>query len=489
MATEFLNFATQSWSVGTIINLNPCATSITASQPISIVDTIASVTPENMLLNQNYKVLDVRTMIVNRDGNNFTVTTTDNQTINFLTLKFTNYEDMIVLDNTDQFNDLIYDPITAARQIRLSLVASTTTEWNGQLNAQGFILNLNNIVQWNPYTKYTKGDIVLYKNVYWQALVISEPQQTFNYAEWVKSEYQLIDTGLLPNLANKANQLVNAYNVYQANLTSDNDLFAFGLIGFRPRQYMTDMNLNGVSQVQLYQQFIGTKGTLQAAEVFNLAKLSKESGDYQIYENWGILSGTYGASANRSYVEIQLIESLLSYNPSTIQIIQPGETSQANQSLYVNQLWKESYAVTSTNILPTTYENSALPAALPSAGYVSLDDVDITVFDINSPTSLDANLSTIGIGTYIWVAKTNSYDWGVYRVNDIVVQMTRLSDNLNGTSTATFSVPHGLKVADLIIIKYFNNGINGVYRVLGVPSPTTFTISFTFTNTNVSFVT
>jgi hypothetical protein len=27
------------------------------------------------------------------------------------------------------------------------------------------------------------------------------------------------------------------------------------LIGFRPRQYMSDMNLNEVAQVQLYQQF------------------------------------------------------------------------------------------------------------------------------------------------------------------------------------------------------------------------------------------
>jgi len=490
MCQEFLYFAAQGWTFNTIINLNPSATTITASQPISIVDTIASVTPENMLLDQNGNALDVSKMVVNRDGNQFSVSTLNQQTINYLTLKFTNYEDMIVLNNTSQFRDLIYNPITAARQSRLSLIASTTTEWDGQLNAQGFILNLNNVKEWDSNRTYAKGEIVLYKNTYWQALVISQPQQKFNYTNWVKSNYQLIDQGLLPNLANKADQLTTAYDVYQANLTSDNDLFAFALIGFRPRPYMTDMNLNGVTQVQLYQQFLGTKGTLRAAEVFKTARINgKESGAYDIYENWGVLSGTYGAQANKSYFEIQLNQSLLSYNPSTIQVIVPGQTSEANQSVYVKNLWKTSYNITSSDILPTTYENSNLPQALPTAGYVCLEDVDVTVFDINDPTAIDAKINNIGTGTYIWIAKINSYNWGVYRVEDVPGQMISLTDNLNSTAIVQFNAAHGLSYGDLIIIKYFNQGVNGVYRVLAVSSTTTIIIEFNFTNTNVNSLT
>ena len=489
MAQEFLYFADQGWQTNTMINLNPCATTITASQPISIVDTIASITPENMLLDQNRTVLDVSKMVVNRDGNQFSITSTNGQTINFLTLKFTNYEDMIVFNNVTKNTDLIYNPTTADRQVRLSLIASTTIQWDGQLNAQGFILNLNNVQQWKAYTKYTKGDMVLYKNTYWQALVISEPQQTFNYNEWVKTDYQAIDNGLLPNLANKADQMVTAYDVYRANLTSDNDLFAFGLIGFRPRPYMTNMNLNGVTQVQLYQQFIGTKGTTQAAEVFSATQLNgKESGAYNIYENWGVLSGTYGANANKSYFEIQLDESKLSYNPSTIQIINPGQQSQANQQVYLNNLWKESYVITDTNILPTTYEKGGLVTALPSAGYVCLDDVDVTVFSLKDPSEISAKIGSIGIGTYIWIAKVNTYDWGVYRVASVPAQMVQLTDNLTGTSIVQFNSVHGLSVADLVVIKYFNDGVNGVYRVLAIPSPTTIIIAFSFVNSNVTTI-
>ena len=490
MAQEFLYFGAQGWQPNTMINLNPSATTITSGRPISIVDTIASTTPENMLLDQNRIALDVSKMIVNRIGNLFSVTTTNSQTINYLTLKFTNYEDMIVLNNTTQFNDLIYDPVTAARQIRLSLIASTSVDWDGQLNAQGFILNLNNVKEWQPYTKYTKGEIVLYKNTYWQALVISEPTETFNFNNWVNSNYQAIDNGLLPNLANKADQLVNSYNVYQANLTSDNDLFAFGLIGFRPRPYMTNMNLNDVTQVQLYQQFIGTKGTLQAAEIFNLAQLNKkESGDYNVYENWGVLAGTYGAQANRSFFEIELNEAKLSYNPSTIQILNPGQKSQANQQIYLNNLWKESYNITNPNILPTIYENNRLSTALPSAGYVCLDDVDVTVFSLADPTAIDADISNIGIGTYIWIAKVNTYDWGVYRVAAVPANVITLSNNLGGTSVVNFNSAHNLSIADLIIIKYFNDSVNGVYRVLSVASTTSIIVAYSFTNSNSTTIT
>ena len=488
MAQEFLYFAAQGWSDGTIINLNPAATTLKSSKPISIVDTIANVSPENMLLDQNRQVLDVKSLIVQRNGDEFSITSTTGQTISYLTLKYTNYEDMIVFDNTSQYNDLIYEPTTGSRQSRLRLSAFTSTQWDGQLNAKGFILNLNNVEQWSPYIKYTKGQIVLYKNTYWSANDIVQPQEVFNYNNWTKSDYQFIDRGLLPNLALKANQLANTYDIYNANLDSDNDLFAYSLIGFRPRQYMSDMNLDGTTQVQLYQQFLGTKGTLRAAELFKNANLGKETGDYDIYENWAILAGTYGAQANRSFIEFSLNQALLKYNPSTVQIINPGTASQANQTVDVNKIWRSSVPITGPNIFPTTYESSRTPGALPTAGYVSLDDVDVTVFSIDDPTAIDAKISSIGIGTYIWIAKINSYDWGVYRVDAVPGQMTQLSYNLNNTSIAQFNNVHGLSTGDLVIIKYFNAGVNGVYRVLSAPTPTSILISFTFTNTNVTSV-
>ena len=486
MSQEFLYFANQGWASGTIINLNPSATQVSAFRPGSIVDSVIEYTPENMLLDQNRQKFESKNLIIRRTGDSFSVLPAigGNQTISFLQLKFTDYEDMIVFDNKTIFNDLIYDPVTAERQNRLMMKAATSTQWDGTLNAQGFILNQNNVVAWKPNTKYTKGDIVIYKNNYWQASTVVQPAEKFDFNNWYKSNYDRIQQGLLQNLALKADQLANSYNVQTANLNNDNDLLAFGLIGYRPRQYMVDLNLDSVSQVNLYQQFIKTKGSLQAAELFTQVDFNKEAGQYNIYEDWGILVGTYGANANRSWFELNLNESLLTGNPSTVKIIVPGETTEANQAVLLSNLWAESYAIPNTNILPTTYSKN-LDTALPSAGYVNLNDVDITVFNLNNPSAIAAKLSTIGNGTSIWVAQDNSYSWNIYQCVQVPGRMIQLTDNLNGTSVAQFSgLSTGLSVGDLIIVRYFNSAVDGVYRVLSLPGINSAVIEFAFTNLN-----
>ena len=485
MAQEFLYFSQQGWSEGTIINLNPSANQLTAYRVGSVVDGIVNYSPANQLLNQNRQTFPTRDLVIQRYGDTFIIQPgpSTSNSISFLDLKFTDYEHMIVFDNVDVFNDLIYDPITAARQDRLYLDAFNSTEWDGTLNAQGFILNYNDVEPWQSNRRYTKGEIVLYKNSYWQAASLVQPKTKFDYNDWYKSNYDRIEQGLLPNLANKADQLANTYNIQTANLNTDNDLLAYNLIGFQPRQYMVDLNLDDVSQINLYQQFIKTKGSLRAAELLTRVQLSKETGQYSIYENWGVLIGTYGANANRSYFELVLNEAQLTSNPSTIQVVVPGETSSADQAILVENIWNSSYHITSPDILPTTYTTN-LNTALPSAGYVSLNDVDITVFTIDDPSNIAANINTIGTGTTIWVAKDNSHDWNVYRCAQVPGQITQVTDNLNNTSLVTFNHATGLSVGDLIIVRYFATGVNGVYRVLATPSLNTIVVSYTFTSTN-----
>ena len=490
MAQEFLYFANQGWATGTIINLNPSANQVISFRAGTVVDSIVTYTPENLILDQNRQAFDAKNLVIRRQGNIFTLNPEPggNQTISYLQLKYTDYENMIVLNNSTIFNDLIYDTVTAERQSRLRINAATSTEWNGTLNAQGFILNQDNVIAWKPNTKYTKGDIVIYKNNYWQASTIVQPTSMFEYANWYKSNYDRVEQGLLQNLATKSDQLATSYDTQTANLNTDNDLLAFGLIGFRPRQYMVDLNLSDTSQVNLYQQFIKTKGTTQATDLFTQVNFNVLTAQYKIYENWGVLAGTYGANANRSWFEIALNESLLTGNPSTAQIIQPGDTSLANQTVLLSNLWAESYKIPNTNILPTTYTVNT-DTALPSAGYVNVNDVDITVFNLNNPASIAASIDTVGNGTRIWVAQDNSYDWNIYQCAQIPGRLIQLTDNLNGTSRAQFSSVVDLAVGDLIIIRYFSDAVNGVYRVLSRPTIDTAVIQYTFTNSNQTSIT
>lgn len=100
---------------------------------------------------------DARNLVIERLENRFSVTSTNGQAIAYANLRYTSYENLVILDNVSIFADLIYNPTTGARQNRVNVVAMTTTEWNGTLNAQGFILNQDNVQEWAPNRKYAKG--------------------------------------------------------------------------------------------------------------------------------------------------------------------------------------------------------------------------------------------------------------------------------------------------------------------------------------------
>jgi hypothetical protein len=158
-----------------------------------------------------------------------------------------------------------------------------------------------------------------------------------------------------------------------------------------------------------------------------------------------------------------------------VQVIVPNESSTADQQILLGDVWKSSFPLTTPALLPTT---NTLPTdiALPSAGYVNIDDADITVFNLDDPTSLNANINSIIVGTSIWVAKVNDYDWNIYRAEAIPGQIQHVCDNLNGTSRVIFSGQHGLRTGDRLIIRFFDTEVNGVYTVLSVPNITTVNI-------------
>jgi hypothetical protein len=476
MVYEYMYWSQQGWGTGSLINLNPLATGLSVFKEQAVVDTITSQTAEHVILDQNRKDFPVRDLNIVRVDNNFTIQPLNNQSLSFIDMRYTSFESMIVLDNASLFGDLIFEPVTGARQSRLYLSGTTTTEWDGSVNAQGFILNQNNIPAWTGLKTYAKGEIVTYKGAYWSAATIVQPSAKFNYNDWNQSDYTFIEEGLLANLANKADQLSNSYDINSANLIADNDLLSYGLIGFRPRQYMAALNLDDVSQLNIYREFLGTKGTKNSTDLFGQAKFNKEVADYKVYENWAIQRGVYGANANRSFFDLRLNRALLSSNPSLVQVVVPNEASTADQQIFLSDVWKNSFPLTTTALLPTT---TTLPTdiALPNAGYVNIDDADITVFDLDDPTNLNANIDSIIVGTSIWVAKVNSYDWNIYRAESVPGTIQHVCDNLNGTSRVIFSGQHGLSTGDRLIIRFFDTEVNGVYTVLSVPNLTTVNIA------------
>jgi hypothetical protein len=481
MANEFLYWSNQGWGTGSVINLNPGANLLEFQRSGEVVESVTPFRPYSIVLNQARQPMAASDLVFDRIEDQFRIRNLSAvSTINFANVRLTTYEHMIVLNNTSIFDELIYDPSTGNRQSRILVSGYKSADWDGTVNAPGFVFNISNVPEWQSNRKYTKGEIVLFKDEYWSASTIIQPTETFDYSKWIKSDYAEIQRGLLPNAALSSDELSNSYDIYSANLEQEVDLFSYGLIGFRPRAYMQFLDLNDVSQVNLYRQFLDSKGTRISTGVFNEADLGKEIARYDIYEYWAMLRNSYGATANRSYFELLLNEGNLQSNPSTIQVVQTVVTdSVADQIVTVDSIWKSSYKITSPSILPTTLSAVRPDQALPSAGYVNLEDVDITVFSLENNVDPDI-INQINVGTTVWVANVNVYDWNIYRTEKVDAAVTRVSDNLNGTSTVTFDRAHDLEVGDTLIIKYFNDDVNGFYVVRGTPTLTTLTIDYAF---------
>lgn len=486
MAQEFLNWSQQGWVTGSIINLNPAAEVFEIERTNEIADDIYKYGFQNTILDQNKKILTKNDVLIDRLDNLLRITSrSEGNTVNFVNLQFISYEHLVIFDNRSIFSDLIYQPVTGSRQSRVLVSGWLSNEWNGTLNVPGFILNQDNIKEWVPNKKYVKGEIVLFKNEYWTASEIIQPSQEFNYNLWFKSDYDQIQQGLLPNAATQSVELRNAYNINSANIDREIDLFSYGLIGFRPREYMQSLNLDDISQVNLYQQFLRNKGTVLSAEMFSLSDQSKETTEYDVYEYWSLLRSQYGATANRNYVELLLDQALLPSNPGLIQVTLPQQQSLADQQILLENVWKTSEKLSSTDIFQTK-KNKTTDISLPTAGYVSLDDVDLTAFDFESLENQDESVSDIRVGSEIWIAKVNSHDWGIFRAKLVPGEIVNVSDNLQGNSLVEFTAAHDLSTGDILAIKFFDTAIDGIYRVLAVPSIFSVIIAYQFRSTQTS---
>lgn len=494
MVQEFMYWNQQGWGTGSIINLNPAANELKVEKPGTIASPILGRRADEFVLNQNLQPLQKDNLVWDRIDNRLTIKTLDENSINFVKIKFTNFEHALVFDNTSIFNDLMYDPSTGSRQQRLKISGIVTNNWDGTVNAPGFVMNQPNVEEWTNNKEYSKGDIVLYKNIYYTALNRISPSETFNFSNWSETEYENIKTGLIPNLALKSDESIRYYNINEANLETDSDLLGFGLIGFRPRDYMQGLNLNDVSQTNVYRDFIKNKGSSFAMDLFKNVRLEKERSDYSIYENWAVLTGNYGATANRSYVEAQLNSDKLTGNPATIKMSPDLSDTTVNQIIRPDEIYKSSYKITDSNILPTiNYAN--IDNSLPSAGFVNIDHSDLNVFDLNELDSLLESVGSITEGTKIWVAKDNANSWNIYRVSLLEAEPYLITDNLNGTCVVRFNGHHHLSPGDIVVIKYLAGGVDGAYRVKEAPQLDKIVIYLTLpeeitaiTNLGVAFI-
>ena len=474
MVAEFLYWAQTGWETGSIITINPSAQKLEINKDSYVVQPLV-LRNQNFILNQNLMPIALNNLNINRDGTSFVVETQNQgDTISYSQFEMSNLEHGLVFDNVTLFNDTIYNLVTGLRQIRIYVRGAKSAEWNGTMDAQGFILNQDNIQSWDKTVKYTKGSIVLYKNKYWSAITIVQPSETFDETKWQVTNYNEVQKGLLPNSSTNSYESTLYYDVNQANLKSDADLLSFSLIGYRPRDYMALADLTDITQVNIYQNLIKNKGTLNSASAFKGANLAQGGIDYTINESWAIQTGEFGGVLNNNFVDIKLNQTLLPNNPSTVALTNGYNTVNANMEVPLYSIYNYKRPITNPDILTT------LPLDTPTktysdAGYVNYNDVKMASYYYNGLTNAvnqygtTVPLSQLYVGDYVWIANYLQ-QWQTFAPVSLGT-IVAAQNNLNKTVTITFSQPHNLTQYQPFAINNFNSSVDGYYIVTAVVNP------------------
>lgn len=496
---EFLFWSQQGWEIGTVIVLNPAANRVTLKTAGVVVDEVGNTATTGRVTDQNFLPIKstnfniLRTESVNA-GNLFRLTTLNGTNICFANLKLIQFEHVLVFDNESDFGDIIYVPSQGLRQYRLKLAGTKTGAWTGALSAAGYVYSDATVNDWQTGVDYQVGDIVNFNNSYYTALNSIPASTKFNITDWAQINKSDLNVGLLPNFGQQAQQLESIYNIDRPPSDENLQLFSAGLIGFRPRSYLTDLGISIANQTKFYQGFIKEKGSLNSISALTKADFNNVTGAIDIFEEWGFKVGQYGDLDGNQYKEFILDQSVFNTNPVAFTLGNTYSTGNIIVNLKVDANLSLSNVYNSSNLSNTSsslYSNRpdvSYTTDLPTAGYVHVDDADLTIFDINTYHESPA----VTVGSRIWVAKDINNSWNVYRVSETAILATELTYVLDDFAQMTFDGVHPFVVGDLFAVQgfdvsYFDNAVlenfntnyDSVYQVIDVIDTTTVVIQIT----------
>ena len=490
MIKEYLYWSQFNWEKGSLLTVNPSAQNLKIEKESDIVQPL-TIEQSNFLLNQNLYPIALKDLAIERLDTKFQVKTLNTgDVMAYGQFNLSNIEHGIVFDNNTVFNDVIYNLITGLRQKRIYLRGTKTAEWNGTVNASGFILNQDNVYEWKPALKYASGEIVKYKNKFFTATKTIQPAEKFDETSWVETDYNDIQKGLLPNSATRSYESTLYYNSNTANLENDADQLSFSLIGFRPRDYLSSVNLSDITQVNVYKNLIQTKGTTNAVSAFKGTQLPTGSIDYDVFENWAILSGEFGGTLNSNFVDFKVDQAKLTGNPGIVSLTEGTPTIGAQQEVSVHNLFNYARPIEGPNILSTLQYEDPL-SLYPTAGYVNYDDVKMASYNYSNLTSRSFNvdgkqipISQFYVRDYMWIANFKE-QWRVYSIKPIATVKTVIP-NANNTTTIVFTKRHNLSKLDPVAFVNVSPNVDGYYLATVINSTTEITINLSLESEAVS---
>ena len=438
-AKQFLFWITGNWEIGNTLELSPMANKVTFNAPRGFIAKInRSDRSQFNIVNQNGAAINPADCEIVRQDNAIEIKPPVGEQIYGVILYTKEIEHAFVVDNTTQFNDVIFNPQFNQGHSRLKIKTTRTAGWTGRFLSEGFII----------------GDDTLKPNL-------------DNMAESLGRYHEL---GFIPV----------EKQLYEASRA---------VFGFDKKDYLTELDIVDDQQYDFYSGMLQSKGTTSSLSRIStvVPALSRSpSSEFNIYDEWALRVGDFGDVNQQQSIELKLDKGDIVQDPQLFTLAFPEDTTNIVEKIEVLERKHKYFTppqiiisappstkgvrATAEAVLNSNGELNSITVTNSGSGYgeivgvtviagniiVQQDDVTFetvrafsTDFISTTSASLTGNLSITDFSGSSNVTTAINLSTGITDVDDLVDTI----NNANAGVTA-YAIRSDINIANSVVSKY-----------------------------------
>lgn len=468
-AKQFLFWLNTEWAPDASIQLSPLANKATLVVDRGYPNDVESMT------NGVYSILDKYGVAIapdntttDRDGRAITVEPSNLATggIFFLQVTTSETEHVLIFDNTTSFNDIVYSPLLRARQQRLRFNGFRSNNWYGKMEAPGYLViddqlvpNYDTIVNDmryyydpnvtidNPSLEELGRHLIGYESKsYLDNLQVSNDVQYLFYQGAIrqKGTQQAFDKLFRSNKV-QGNKIIEVFEEWALKLgdfgnTVEQVSTEFKL---RPEQNTGEVIVARLNYMPSKIGFVRQINILNAQNTYKtvpkvvitapdadptdplLNEPLRQAKAYIVLDSLGKISRVDITDPGYGYLKaphVEIDSGSEPHNFDRLYSVWQGEIVKDEVLDNIIDIDIDETDIWTVRPTDPTYslvfpETSKIDYPMPNAGYVNFNDVDLYSFDVDQTA---VRWGTTGfnplMGQPLWVAKTFTEDWDVYKV-------------------------------------------------------------------------
>ena len=468
-AKQFLFWLNTNWAPDASIQLSPAANNAILTVQAGYPDDVETIS------NGVYSILDKFGVAIppngtstDREGTTISVSPVDLSIggIYFLQVSASETEHVLIFDNTTSFNDVIYSPLLRARQQRLRFNGFRSNGWYGKKEAPGYLIIENQLVPNydtivdsmkyyydpdvtidNPSLEALGRHLIGYESKsYLDNLQVSNDVQYLFYQGAIrqKGTIQAFDK-LFRSTKVQSNEVIEVYEEWALKL---------GNFGNTVEQVSTEFILKPeqntgeviVARLNFVPSTIGTVKLINIVNAENryvsvpkiiisppdanpsdpaLTQHMRTAKAYAVLNSSGVISRIDITDTGYGYLSAPYITIDSGTEPHQLDKLYSVWQGEIIKDPTLDNIVEIDIDDTDTWIVrppdpqytlefPTT---DIIDYSTPNAGYVNFNDVDMTSFNVAQTESRwGSALLNPTINDTIWIAKTFTEDWDVYKM-------------------------------------------------------------------------